>query len=85
MCQPDEFQEMHWLGKFNLKKFNGKNDDIIPKRKHRVRRTLSEGEKRDMQQRIEIELENMAHLSRPYLTEVIRWKLDLFDKEMILF
>jgi hypothetical protein len=76
---------MHWLGKFNLKKFNGKNDDIIPKRKHRVRRTLSEGEKRDMQQRIEIELENMAHLSRPYLTEVIRWKLDLFDKQMILF
>ncbi len=38
-----------------------------------------------MQQRIEIELENMAHLSRPYLTEVIRWKLDLFDKQMILF
>ncbi|CAF1630101.1 unnamed protein product, partial [Adineta ricciae] len=37
--------------------------------KHRVRRTLGQGEKRDMQQRIEIELENMAHLSRPYLTE----------------
>ncbi|CAF4057365.1 unnamed protein product [Rotaria magnacalcarata] len=37
--------------------------------KHRVRRTLSESEKLDMKRRIEIELENMAHLSRPYLTE----------------
>ncbi|CAF3369711.1 unnamed protein product [Rotaria socialis] len=37
--------------------------------KHRVRRTLSESEKLDMQRKIEIELENMAHLSRPYLTE----------------
>ncbi|CAF2515277.1 unnamed protein product [Rotaria sp. Silwood2] len=37
--------------------------------KHRVRRTLSLGEKRDMQQRVEIELENMAYLGRPYLTE----------------
>ena len=42
-------------------------------RKHRVRRVLSEGEKRDMQRRIEIELENMAYLSRPYLTEVGRY------------
>lgn len=29
MCQREEFQEMHWLGKFNLKKFNRKNNDII--------------------------------------------------------
>ncbi len=42
------------------------------KRKHRVRRILSQGEKLDMQRRIEIELENMAYLSRPYLTEVNR-------------
>jgi hypothetical protein len=60
---------MYYLGRLIfvhlIKEFN-----IIFKSKHRVRRTLSQCEKRDMQQRIEIELENMAHLSRPYLTEV---------------
>ena len=50
--------------------FNKKNVKLIFRSKHRVRRTLSQGEKRDMKRRIEIELENMAYLSRPYLTEV---------------
>lgn len=45
---------------------------FVLRRKHRVRRTMGQGEKRDLQQRIQIELENMAHLSRPYLTEVKR-------------
>ena len=71
MSQHDVFLEMYYSGRLifiNLiKEFN-----IILKRKHRVRRTLSQGEKRDMQQRIEIELENMAHLNRSYLTEVYR-------------
>ncbi len=37
-----------------------------------------------MQRRIEIELENMAHLSRPYLTEVNKYRLNfifLFNKK----
>ena len=35
-----------------------------------MRRELGQGEKLAMQRRIEIELENMAHLSRPYLSDV---------------
>jgi len=58
------------LNKIELKK--NKQTNINFKRKHRVRRTLSQGEKLDMQRRIEIELENMAYLNRSYLTEVNR-------------
>ncbi len=57
------------MNKIELKQ---KNNNINFKRKHRVRRTLGQGEKLDMQRRIEIELENMAYLNRSYLTEVNR-------------
>lgn len=86
--QHDVFREMFYSGRTKFRWISYQTNWFV--RKHRVRRTLTQTEKLDMQRRVEIELENMAHLSRPYLTEVSSTKkktncMLLFCRKKIIF